>query len=143
MMMDPTSDPAPASAGRFIQGSRSGFHTIAPEIRGGFAPLGHVPSAWALVATASWLLVLTVVSVTAARFGLGAVFGVTALQGALIALVLMRTAWDRRVYLLVFGFGALVVALLSAAAFADRQESRPDVDRFASPVDLEHAGPSD
>jgi cytochrome c oxidase subunit IV len=82
----------------------------------------------------AWLLALTPCAVIAVKFGFLVTMGLAVLQAALISMVLMRDAWERRIHLLVIGVGVLLSAFLMAMIAFDRSEYRADVERFDTTI---------
>jgi len=97
-------------------------------------PGPQVGSAWAPCAAVAWLLALTPCAVIAVKFGFLVTMGLAVLQAALISMVLMRDAWERRIHLLVIGVGVLLSAFLMAMIAFDRSEYRADVERFDTTI---------
>jgi hypothetical protein len=101
---------------------------------GGVGRRERAESVWGSCAAVAWLLALTPGAVIAAKFGFAVALGLAIVQAALIAIVLMRHAWETRIHLLVVGIGALFSLLLVAMISVDRSEYRTDVEQFDTTI---------
>lgn len=121
----PSSRPAHVAEPSII----SGIRPAPPELGQNLA-VERPGSPWAPVAAVAWLLALTPAAVDAVRASFAVALTIAMLQAALIAGVLMRPAWTRRLHLLLIGVGALFSLLLLTMISFDRSEYRIDLERF-------------
>ncbi len=110
--------------------------------------VGHLVPVKILVGTALALLVLTVITVTAARFDFGKAnvwiaLGIAVLKGSLVALFFMHLRWDRPFNAILFVTSLAFVALFISFALTDTREYGPDMDTGNAPLVQEQLDATD